>query len=68
MKRGRFRAGVKVIRYRLNMTRFSVGGYKMSSKKSDYASDRLGMAEDDAVRMKARRYHVREQDNQPNWK
>ncbi|KAM7436282.1 hypothetical protein ABFA07_013931 [Porites harrisoni] len=43
-------------------------GYKMSSKKSDYASDRLGMAEDDTVRMKARRYHVREQDNQPNWK
>ena len=40
----------------------------MSSKKSDYASDRLGMAEDDAVRMKERRYHVREQDNQPNWK
>lgn len=39
----------------------------MSNKKSDYASDRLGMVED-AVRRKARRYHVREQDNQPNWK
>lgn len=46
---------------------FSVGGYKVSDKKSDYTRDRLGMVED-AVKMKARRYHVREHDNQPNWK